>query len=499
MKKIMIILIILSLLLASCTTGETKVSTQSLNNGFPILEEYKELAQLEKGTEYEFDGLIRRSITGYFMDALYMQVYSAMILTNMMSENTIEKAIDIKSNNGDLIKGLSIYNRRNIEHLTRVAERTPEEDPIQEWHSLILSYLKFLNYDVMANLQENYGNVIGACADISSMNVAMMRLMGVEPEDVVLLTIPEHAITSFSYKGDDYLSDNAYFLKHKDHNIYNDTMGMFQDVDYGQLPDYNKVIGICNDAYYTTGFTMEGRMTQEAYEGFIERYDFKEKYEADINYFQLEPDKKGFPTDFPHVNIEIKKGDKAKDISENIVNQVYTLSKDTPESQYTLAKYGYQTLIVKHPEFYVSESAKTQLTKKYSKELSTSKDMINYINENIEGGSIFKEAHRIMDPEEVIVTGKGGPKDKALLLKSFMINNDIPAYILFTDEKSYVVFNENGWKIFDTTTMDLTKNIEGKLTLIFNEEEVKYPLMDRDDLGDKIQDFLTDLNLIDSK
>lgn len=495
MKKILSIVLIVTIVLTSCSVGNKEVLSQHLEEGFPILTEYETLAELEKVTEYEFDDFIKRSVTKYHMDSLYMQIFSAMILTNMMSEKTIERAIGIKKSNDDYIKGLSSYNRMNIEHLTYVSERVDKDEPIQEWHSLMLSYLKFLNYDVMHSLRDNYGNTIGACADISSMNVAMLRLFGVAPEDIVLLTIPEHAITSFSYKGEDYITDNAYFFKHKGNNIYDDVIGVLQDIDYGQFEDYNKVIGICNDAYYTTGFTMEGIMTQETFGNFIDRYDFKEKYQEDINYFQLEPDKEDFPLSYPHVEVEIKRNDSSKKVAHDILDQVYKLSKDTPESQYTLAKYGYQTLLVKYPEFYIRENAKTQLIKEYSRKLKNPEAMIEFVKDSINGESIFKEPHRVMDPEQVIVTERGGAKDKAVLLHALMSNNDIKAYVLFTDEKTYLLFNDGEWRILDTSSMDFADKVEGELTLILNSEEIRYPLMERDTLDKETKNVLKNLGI----
>lgn len=502
MKKMLIMFILFTLFIASCGLEGKKVLSYNIDNGFPILEKYKEIAELEMDTEYEFDGFIKRSITKYNMDVLYMHGFSAMILSNMMSENTIETALKIKNESGkeDIVKTLSNYNRLNVEHLTPVSERVDKDDPIQEWHSLVLSYLKFLNYDVMLSLQDEYGSVTGACADISSMNVALLRLLGISPEDISFVTIPKHAITSFSYKGNDYIIDNNYLFQHKGDNIYEDTMGILQGVDYNREENYNKVSGICNDAYYITGFTMEGQITKEAYDNFISRYNyknrFKNEYEDGWHYYQLKLEKDEFPENIPYVKVNVDGERSSKEVSYDIMSQVYNLSKEIPKSQYTQAKYGFQTLLVKYPEFYIRENSKTQLIKDYSKKYTTTDKMIKFIREEIKDDSIFNESHRVMDPEQIIVTKRGGAKDKAMLLHALMSNNNMKSYILFTDKKSYVLFKENEWKIIDTTSMCYTNDIEGELSLFLSKDEVRYPLMGRIKLSRDAKSLLRDLDLL---
>jgi hypothetical protein len=81
-----------------------------------------------------------------------------------------------------------------------------------------------------------------------------------------------------------------------------------------------------------------------------------------------------------------------------------------------LAKYAYQSLYVKHPEYYLSASLNSSVVRNLAASLNSEIEIFEWIRTHIRYGSIFNNGEeRLMTADQVLVFQQGSYKDQAVL------------------------------------------------------------------------------------
>ncbi|MBI5207230.1 MAG: alpha/beta fold hydrolase [Candidatus Firestonebacteria bacterium] len=417
---------------------------------------YARLAQDPASPENYVEAVEKKNSVLFRQNRHYL--VSALILANMMSPRTSSIAESLYSNrNQEIIDNLQLFNQKMIfnPQLLKIYNKQyfPMKDPWGKRYGYD-PLGREINIDEMYAMERITGKISGKSASISLFNIALLRILGIQPENVFAVHLkgsPGHTIVSFSI-------DNEFY-------IINDNM-LFPGERVSWPKKEMEIYGIYNDAFY-----LSSNMETNFQDGDIEHIKyFMENVFKDLSWKNLRTKKVelGEPIYFPLKLKRIPSGE----ITNKIQLEVFKKSANNPESQYTYAKYAFQSLLVKHLEVYALAAKKSYYVKKLAESLKTQKSIIDWMNTNLRKNSIFNDESRIMMPDEVITYKTGNFFDQALLLWSFMNNNGRRAWIILTEKDSYLAYQEGRIYFIRMSNYEDVPNLKGeKVVLLFNDIE----------------------------
>jgi len=130
-----------------------------------------------------------------------------------------------------------------------------------------------------------------------------------------------------------------------------------------------------------------------------------------------------------------------------------TIFKNPGRMKYgDLARYAYQSLYVKYPEYYLTASFRTSGARFLAEELETVQEIFDWIKSHIRLGSIFPDSEeRLMTADQVLVFQQGSLKDQAVLAYSILKHKGYAPVIKLTSKNAYVevdskTFEANDWQ-----------------------------------------------------
>ncbi|MBI5417669.1 alpha/beta fold hydrolase [Candidatus Poribacteria bacterium] len=401
---------------------------------------------------------------------------SSIITANMMSPKTAfiaEKLYSLKQN--ELIDNLQLFNTKMIGHpqILEALQRLPNGDPWGEkWDDE--SVEKEQTIDGMYAMQKITGKITGKSASIAFINIALLRMMGIQPDNVFAVHIkssPGHTITCFS-------TDNEFYIFNNNLLLPGESIA---------LPKKDiQISGIYNDAFYLSSY-METNFRDRDIEHIK---SFMENIFRNLSWNELRTKKveSGDPIIFSSSKFgRIPAGE----TTNKIQKEVFKRSMEFPISQYTYAKYAFQSLLVKNPEVYALAAKNNYYVKKLVSELKTKENIINWMKNNLKLESIFNDDLRIMQPDEVIVYKQGNGLDQALLLWSFMDTLHIKAWVIMTEKESYLVYEKDSLFFIRMKNFETFSNLKNeKIVLIFNDSESYFSWLDVNKLNSKIAEII---------
>ncbi len=414
--------------------------------------ELKELIDIScQSTDYLRASLYARAIpkTVRFRNT-HPEIDSAAILSDMMSYRAARLAFLWR--NDDLPTQLKKMVDFGQEVLIPKSYDDIRGDHTSFFPARELSLLPLYNFDESFAIIEMNGKADVSCAEISSFYASLLRLGGINPQDLFVVIQPFHYLTIFK------LPKGYYIIS------LNEVMPMKVDRLYGDT-EVNRVV--------TPTFFIDGLgQTNMASEVFQKTCDF---FKNGIPIFKM-------PTALEKVNvlpIDIDHFPTSKDydtperLNYFLIKYVFEMSKKYPESPFTWAKYSYQTLMVSQPQVYIIWSLKSMEIQQFSKEYNSIEEIISWIKENVNIQSIFEEYHRIMTADQILRWKRGNDKDKALFLYSLVKSADIvqKGGVIITTKGSYTLLcYGEGYDIIDSKTLNVVPNIIGEILISFDEK-----------------------------
>ncbi len=400
---------------------------------------------------------------------------TGIIIANMMSPLTqmlAEKVKDPSQNN--TVENLNRFTNRYVKHLHQIF--TPGQDPWKDSGGYPSS--PGLIIEEMFGLYKDL-QVVGAfCQGIQFLIAAVLRSTGISSTNIWQLRLSqddrEHDYTIVR-------TEDAYFLG---------SNHVLMRVDNSFVNNYN-IVGIYNDIYfsYVNGINNMNasllRKTLKESRKISRQFGYGRSFERVTNYVNYQ---KGYPS----IDIALEDPDRVNKYQ----NLVFEQSRKDPYSPFTFARYSYQTMYVKKPEAYLIASERSPQTRTYASEFNTVAEVIQWLQDNVQEGSIFNDTSRVMFSEQVIIYRLGRSKDLAVTLASFLKLLKIPCYTLWTQDHGYVIYKENTeWKMFDMTRYKEVSTITENINAIFNTTQCYYPLMGRNEPTDEIKELIDLFNL----
>lgn len=282
------------------------------------------------------------------------------------------------------------------------------------------------------------GKLTGKCDSIAVIGVSLFVLNGAELDDAVVLRLSGHDVGLVNFGGKMYLVNNQKisevgpteknWLKSQNFiGFFNYSGSFLRNFGAGRT-SYS-----INDTFFNSGDHLLDRL--------LVLTDTKSMLEADkrISFSRVED---------PALLVDAIMG---------------KASNDEAAKTYTLARYAYQSIYVKHPEIYLKASMKAPKTIELAGALKSKAAVFRWIKENVEEGSIFEDSsQRFMTADEVILFRKGNLKDQAILAFSLLKLNGYKPVILITREHAYIQVDG---KTYDASNWSVVEKVTGEVAL----------------------------------
>ncbi|MBU7017368.1 MAG: hypothetical protein HXS44_07645 [Theionarchaea archaeon] len=273
------------------------------------------------------------------------------------------------------------------------------------------------------------GKITGKCMTLANLNVCLFRLMGVEPDNAVVIRTESHGVGLVKFGG------RVYFLNNNDIQEVNDEARQ-----------------------WITTQTFAGLWT--------ESISIDKEFTINDDVFRS-PDS---------ILCAIWKANWGKEppshaslLPDNITRDAALsaiFGKSNAENGLAiLTKYAYQSLYVKKPELYLLASLRAPKAKELARRLDSPEDIITWIKARVASISIFADEDRIMVADQVIVFETGGPKDQALLAFTLLKLKGYQPVLTITTESAYIEYDG---RIYDAQTWESVDTIWGKVILVLD-------------------------------
>ncbi len=404
---------------------------------------------------------------------------SAIILANMMSPKSAAIAENLYSfRKQELIDNLQLFNSKMVSHpdILKNLEIIKDEIP---WGEKLGNDLigEEQTIDSMFAMQNITGKITGKSASIAFMNSALLRIMGIQPNNLFAIYLSGskgHTITCFAIDNDLYIFNNNLLLP-------------------GEKISWAKkemdISGIYNDVFYVNS----GLETNFQDKDIEEIKEFMENTFKNFLWKNLRTKK--VESVGASINFPMKYGRiPAIETTKKIQKEIFQKSMEFPISQYTYAKYAFQSLLVKKLEVYAMTAKRNYYAKKIFDKFKTQKSFINWMKNNLNSDSIFNDNMRIMMPDEVVVYKTGNQMDRALLLWAFMDQLKIRSWIISTDKEVYLACQDKIIYFIKLKDFKFINKLKGeKITLLFNDSESFSSLTDTNTLNSEISEIWTKL------
>jgi hypothetical protein len=316
------------------------------------------------------------------------------------------------------VAAIDAWNNENMCH-TQMLEDFADKPGKDPWGSTLEgtpTFRKLLPSEMKA-MERLTGRISGKCMTLANLLLAAFVHMDIDPDDIAIVHVQmpnfQHGAAMFMWDGEMVRTNN--------HRI-----GMF----YGPgappafPPAPMPVIALYNNRFYSPGgfSAPAGCMNKGAFDGdgtLMEKIVEKCCGGAEI------------PQAGKKANFDFSDPGKLR--------RELLGGKGAGDETAALAKYAYQSLYVKHPEYYLKASLREPHVRELAAGLDGIDAIIRWVRENTEAESIFPDAaERIMTADQVIVFGTGGPADRAVLLWTLLKHKGIDSEIIITEDNAYV-------------------------------------------------------------
>ncbi len=362
------------------------------------------------------------------------RVSTPYMLANLMDPVTAEVAAELKEiirdckTTEEKIQKLRDWSVANLSH-TQMGPEFQGYPGNEPWG---LSYFwggptfKKLIPSEMKAMRLHTGKISGKCMTLANFLSSVFIHLGANPDDVVLLLVvlpkARHGVAFVKYEGEILFINNYDFMPAiiavprnpsavPMEGIYNHKS--IKEVNFWIAPDF-----------LDNGFLSSQKSLMQTF----------------IDHFGLESVLPDYNQAF---NFPLQDPDQLK----------ATIFKNQDHTEYgDLAKYAYQSLYVKYPEYYLTASFRTSGARFVAEELETVQDVFDWIKSHIRFGSIFPESEeRLMTADQVLVFQQGSLKDQAVLAYSILKHKGYDPVIKLTSENAYVevdskIFEANDWQ-----------------------------------------------------
>lgn len=339
----------------------------------------------------------------YDSDKYYLltELLNACIQDSKIKDILKELELKEKLDQKELDK-ISNWTENNITHtqILDVFKDKPGKDPWGQTKETP-TYKKLLPSEMEA-MKIFSGKYTGKCTSITNFIYALLKNEGMNSENCVILRTKGHTLALLSLNNRNYCINN--------NRIY-------------ELND-RELIEISNYTYY--GF-----------------YNDKHSYKGKLNL-----DDSVFCSEYSLFESLIR----FNDIKEE---DIYNKSSDN-----RYLKYALQELTVNHPELYIEASIKGPLVNELAKEIKNEKDIIEWITNNINNGSIFTNDYSIQTADQTITFNKGTAKDKGLLMSSLLRINNQSCELLITKNDAYI---KKEGRIYSMNSLSIVKDINDEV------------------------------------
>ncbi|HEY9062640.1 MAG TPA: hypothetical protein VIO64_19400 [Pseudobacteroides sp.] len=375
----------------------------------------------------------------------------AALLVNMMSMNTLQLASQIFDSN-KLQMLANLYNASR----DRIFIRLVRPDRDNTWASKYLA--PWYGIDEMVSSRNDDGIIIGNCSPVMSLYFAILRLGGFKFGDLYQLRMNNQDVVLVSIDSQVYLLSSDKLVELTDKTLYHNT----------------RVTKVYNDRWIWTSLGLTNipeAMQKQLSDWFIKnipnfRFPDEVKDSGLASIFKPESD---LPS-LLNIHEPIL-------LSRKIKEYILKASNEYPESSYTWAKYGYQTLYVPKPETYAVWSLQSPLMQEFVKGCSNFDHLITVLKE-YKKESIFVEADRIMTADQVIRNKRGDYKSLALFMYTwFVLRDNKEGLVLITSKCYYCGWLAEGiWKFWDIENEKEVSTPKGKIILAFDNKYSYYPM-----------------------
>ena len=278
------------------------------------------------------------------------------------------------------------------------------------------------------------GKISGKCFTLVNLIISGFMQLGVHPDDIVVVMVKDgnarHAMALVKYEGEVLLVNLMMVgpLKNyieKDFKIY-------------------KLLGIYN---FNISQKVDLTLTRVDLMNILGS-DENRLSKAFLNYYNLP--KAG------EMNLVTN-----LDTREVLYRKIFTGNES--RSDYELSKYAYQSLLVRHPEYYLQASLSSSLPINLAKTLKSDEDVFSWIKTHIRTGSIFSDSdERIMTADQVLVFQQGSLKDQAVLAWTLLKHLGIRSMIIVTETNTFL---KTGEKYFDFNQKEWVEGVSGSILI----------------------------------
>lgn len=393
----------------------------------------------------------------------------ASLLVNMMSEHVARWAFEIYSE--DSLQTLAnLHNTMSNRMLVRLIR----EDRDNSWSSKYV--VPWYGIDELVKLRESDAYISGNCPVILGIYYAMLKLCVGDEVDIWQLRMDNHEAMMVKLK------EQTYFLTSDELKLMNQ-----------QLLYYAKGISKvydCRWIWTTQGMTnmteqMRDKFTYELEQTKAE-FTFSKAIKRQIGNYG-DQTSEAIPT--------VKNFTTSRQLAKAIKDYIFRQSVKYPDSPFTWAKYGYQSLYVQKPEAYLIWSMQSQIVENFIAEVETITELENRMG-SFDNQSIFEEDDRIMTADQVISRKSGDSKAKAMLYYVWKQKKQAnEGYVCITDQESYYVeIQEEAVTFVSMKDFKDCFSYSGNILLVMNHKLSYFPLVSNrnDEIKFKLQNVRKD-------
>lgn len=311
-----------------------------------------------------------------------------------------------------------------------------------------LSLLPLYSIDETLDYSRDHDVTQMNCVDFGSFYTGLLILCGIPPENIYIVVQPFHYLTVLEVEGQCFIISNNEIYPMNSRRLYGDT----------------DIMRIVSPFFYL----------DSSIGGNIEETDYKQVrglFDQTLKAFHFPAHSGGFREPWERIPFHTADYQTPEEYHTAVVSYVEEMDRKYPDSIFTWALYAYQSLHVDYPQAYLIWSLKSPEVKKREGQFTGLYDLLSWVKNEIGTGSVFEEPERIMTADQVIRSGKGSAKDRAVLIYTLasagMEIED--GGIVITSSRSYVTLVKNReLLVLDAETLVFCEKPEGELEISFN-------------------------------
>jgi|GEM_PF-2128221 len=333
------------------------------------------------------------------------------------------------------IHKIHIWMLLNLKHTqgSGIFHNLPGDDP---WGLMAGSstptYKKLLPSE-MGAMSIYTGKISGKCYTLANLMATLMVLLGVNPDDVVVLQL---------------------WAGHYQHGI--------------ALAQFEKSLVVFNNESAT--------YVSPSFEKWLENQNYFGFFNHSITQgvpFRIRPD--FFPIQNSVIESVVQAARLKSDVLTPKIEALYAFKNrndladiifrnDENSELFYLTKYSYQSLYVRRPEMYLKASLRTSRPRDLARSLKSVDEVFSWMKTNISTGSIFEDSHeRLMTAEQVIVFRRGSLKDQAVLALILLKHKGYKPLIKITHDNAYLEFDQ---QLYEAKSWQQVNSINGQVELV---------------------------------